>query len=133
MSFGKIRTPGSLVIFETLNMCNNSFPSALQVEAKPSEVLQGTNATISCVVSGLARDLDDVKWVKPENGSTSVITDMSEGYTVDEGSFNSSSKTQTTVLTVDGSVNTADVNYTCVIEYENTTKKANVSLEIFSE
>ena len=127
MSFGKIRTPG----FETLNMCNNSFPSALQVEAKPSEVLQGTNATISCVVSGLARDLDEVKWVKPEDES--VITDLSEGYTVDEGSFNSGSKTQTTVLTVDGSVNTADVNYTCVIEYENTTKKANVSLEIFSE
>ena len=54
------------------------------VEAKHSEVLKGTQASIACVVTGLTKALDAVAWQKPDGAP---ITDQQDGYEIAEGSY----------------------------------------------
>jgi hypothetical protein len=105
-----------------------------EVEAKHSEVLKDTQATISCVVSGLTKQLDDVGWEKPNSGGT--ITHDQEGYQIDQGTYQETSHSQTTILTIPIAENGADAVFTCVItsnEHKKTADKTNVNSNVFSK
>ena len=108
------------------------------VEAKGSEVLQGTEATISCVVKGLTKKLDGVKWEKPNSGGV-IASDNSDGYKIEEGTYNSGDNSQTTILTVPKTINTVDASYTCVIQSvdhgktEESSHRDAVQSNVFSE
>ena len=84
-----------------------------EVQAKHSEVLRDTVATISCVVNGLTKQLEAVTW-RNSDGSITHGTDVANDYQIEEGSYGSNS--QTTVLTIPAIKNTADAVYTCVIQ-----------------
>lgn len=104
------------------------------LEAKHSEVLKGTEATISCVVTGLTKKLDKVKWEKPNSGGE--ITNGTDGYKIDQGQYKGDSHTQTTVLTIPKSQNKADAGYTCVIhsnEHKKSEERIAVQSNVFSE
>ena len=95
------------------------------------EQLKDTDATISCIVAGLTKQLEEVKWTKSDNTD---ITSGQDGYTIDVGTFSGDS--QTTTLTVAAYQNTHDTTYNCVI----TSNKHNVedmstpvNLKVFSE
>ena len=82
------------------------------------EVFTNTSAQLSCVVTGLTRQLDSVKWEKPNSGG--VITDGTDGYKIDVGTYNDDTNSQTTVLTVPGPLMVPEhlSNYSCVIQSE---------------
>ena len=84
--------------------------------AKDVEVSTNTSAQLSCVVTGLTRKLDSVKWEKPNSGG--MITDGTDGYKIDVGTYNDETNSQTTVLTVPASLTETESssNYTCVIQ-----------------
>ena len=93
---------------------------------------RGTDTTISCIVTGISRQLDTVKWTKGGTDVTTLTEDNS--YVVSAGTYSSNS--QTTTLTVKAAVNTADSTYTCVItsnEYQETNKETLVSLNVFGK
>ena len=95
------------------------------------EQLTGTVATISCIVSGLTRELDEVKWTKSDNTD---ITSGQDGYTIDVGTF--SEHSQTTTLTITAEQNTQDTTYNCVItsnEHNVEHMSTPVNLKVFSE
>ena len=95
------------------------------------EQLTGTIATISCIVSGLTKKLDGVKWTKSDDTD---ITSGQGGYTTDDGNFNNGS--QTTTLTVGPSVNTKDDTYSCLItsiEHGVTEKSTSVNSAVFGK
>ena len=94
------------------------------------EVETSTEATISCVVTGITRQLDAVVWTKGGTDVTTLTEDNS--YVVSAGTYGSNS--QTTTLTVKAAVNTADSTYTCVItsnEHQVTNKATTVTLNVF--
>ena len=91
-----------------------------------------TETTISCIVSGITRQLDAVVWTKSGTDVTTLTEDNS--YVVSAGTYGSNS--QTTTLTVKAAVNTADSTYTCVItsnEWLQTNKETIVALNVFSK
>ena len=103
------------------------------VKALNSEVLKDTQATISCVVKGLTKQLDTVTWEKPGDVA---INNGQGGYVIVTGTFDSSTKSQTTILTIPEAENTADKVYTCVItssEHGITAQKTNVNSNVFSK
>ena len=93
-------------------------------------------ATISCVVNGLTKQLDAVVW-KNSDGPITHGTDVATDYQIEEGSHGSNS--QTTVLTIPATKNTADAVYTCVIQSEEHGKTSGseeektVNSNVFSE
>ena len=94
------------------------------------EVEISTEATISCVVTGITQQLDAVVWTKGGADVTTLSEDNS--YVVSAGTYGSNS--QTTTLTVKAAVNTADSTYTCVItsnEHQETNKATIVTLNVF--
>ena len=100
---------------------------------KNSEVLKDTQATISCVVKGLTKQLDTVLWHKPGNVK---INDGDDGYSIAVGSWDSGTNTQTTILTIPVAENTADKVYTCIItsdEHGETAHKTDVKSNVFSK
>ena len=108
--------------------------STSAVEAKHSEVLKDTEATISCVVTGLTKALDVVGWEKPNSGG--AVTDGTDGYEIDEGTYDSVTHSQTTILTVPAAANGADAVFTCVITSNEHTKSADptpVNSNVFSK
>ena len=91
-----------------------------------------TDATISCVVSGITKQLDTVVWTKDGTDVTTLTEDNS--YVVSAGTYSSNS--QTTTLTVKAAVNTADSTYTCAItsnEHDDSNKPTSVALLVFGE
>jgi hypothetical protein len=111
-----------------------------EVVAKGSEVLEDTAATISCVVNGLTKQLDAVTWEKPSSGGVITHGTAAEDYQIAVGTYDSGSKSQTTVLTIPASANGADAGYTCVIQCDEHGKtsggseeKTNVNSNVFSE
>ena len=101
------------------------------VEAKHSEVLKGTQATISCVVTGLTKALDAVAWQKPDGAP---ITDQQDGYEIAEGSY--ADHKQTTILTVPADADRTDSVFTCVItstEHGISAERTDVNLNVFSK
>ena len=104
-------------------------PSGVQPINK--EVLAGTDAVISCIISGITQQLDAVVWTKD---GTDVTTLSGSNYVVSSGTYDSNS--QTTTLTVKAAANTADSTYTCVItsqEHQETNKPTTVNLNVFSK
>ena len=100
------------------------------VEPINKEVESSTDATISCVITGITEQLDSVVWTK----SGTDVTTLSEDnlYVVSAGTYGSNS--QTTTLTVKAAVNTADSTYTCVItsnEHDESNKPTSVALLVF--
>ena len=99
------------------------------VQPVNKEVLTATDATISCVISGITRQLDSVVWRKDGTDVTSL---SGSNYVVSVGTY--SSNAQTTTLTVTADVNTADSTYTCVItsnENQEINKPTIVTLNVF--
>ena len=101
------------------------------VQSVNKEVGSGTDATISCIISGISQQLNAVIWTKD---GTDVTTVSGSNYIVSSGTYDSNS--QTTTLTVKAAANTADSTYTCVItsiEYEETNKETPVALNVFGK
>ena len=99
------------------------------IEPTNKEVETGTDATISCVVTGLTRQLDAVVWRK---SGTDVTSLSGSNYVVSAGTYGSNS--QTTTLTVKAAANTADSVFTCIItsnEHQETNKETAVTLDVF--
>jgi hypothetical protein len=108
--------------------------STSEVEAKHSEVLKGTQATVSCVVKGLTKQLDAVEWEKPNSGGK--ITNNVDDYKIEVGTYQKSSHSQTTILTIPPAANGADAVYTCIVtsdEHKKTGHKTSVNSNVFSE
>ena len=96
------------------------------------EVESETDATISCLVSGISKRLDAVFWTKDGTDVTTLTEDNS--YVVSAGTYSSNS--QTTTLTVKAAVNTADSTYSCTVdssEWEITNKETAVVLNVFGK
>ena len=104
-------------------------PFTSGVQPINKEVLAGTDAVISCVISGITQQLDAVVWTKD---GTDVKSFSGSNYGVSPGTYDSNS--QTTTLTVKAAANTADSTYTCVItseEHQETNKPTTVTLLVF--
>ena len=109
--------------------CNRLY-TILDVAATNKEVESGVDASISCVVTGITKELDAVIWNKDGTDVTSL---PGSNYVVSPGTYDSIS--QTTTLTVKAAANTADSTYTCVItsdEWQETLKETTVALNVFS-
>ena len=103
-----------------------------EVEAKHSEVLKGTQATISCVVTGLTKALDAVAWQDPDGAP--IAADQQDGYEIAEGTY--ADHKQTTILTVPADADRTDSVFTCVItsdEHGISAAKTDVNLNVFSK
>ena len=102
------------------------------VTAVNKEVLTGTTAKISCNVTGLTAALKTVKWEKSDGTD---VTNGFPGYTSNDGVYDHGS--QTTTLTVDGELNSADSTYNCLITPSNqddaTEVSTAVTLSVFSK
>ena len=95
------------------------------------EVLTATDATISCVITGITQQLDAVVWRKDGTDVTSL---SGSNYVVSAGTYGSNS--QTTTLTIKAAANTADSTFTCVItsnEHQETEKATSVKLNVFGK
>ena len=99
-------------------------------------MLTNTDATISCVVTGLTKQLDMVAW---KNSDGDLIHEK-DGYKIIDGVYEGgTSNSQTTILTVPAAKNQADSVYTCVIQSDEHGKTVgneeskNVKSDVFSE
>ena len=104
------------------------------VEPKGSEVLSGTETTISCVVTGLTQPLNSVSWEKPNGGGT--INSNTDSFTFDDGNADFGSNTQITTLTIPTTENNADGTYKCVVtstEHNKQNDETNVESKVFSK
>ena len=114
-------------------LCIHISPANVLPDVQPvnKEVEKDTDATISCVITGITQELDGVVWKKD---GTDVTTLSGSNYVVSPGTYDSNS--QTTTLTVKAAANTADSTYTCAIdsdEWLQTNKETTVNLEVFCE
>ena len=101
--------------------------------AVEKELEKGTTAVVSCEVTGITKVLDNIVWVK--DGSN-VMDLPGNAYTVNSATFDLTSFSQTTTLTVDASATTEDTTYKCVItsvEWDDYDRETPVSLNVFSE
>ena len=101
-----------------------------------SEVEINTSTNVSCMVYGLSKQLDSVKWEKPD--SEGVITDGTDGYKIDVGTYEDDGDggRQESVLTIPASEVKADSNFTCVVqsrEHGIDEEKEDANLFVFSE
>ena len=98
------------------------------------EQLTGTEASISCTITGLTKKLDNVKWTTSDDAA---ISSGQSGFTFVDGEFdNTAEGSQTTILTISGAQNNGDTTYNCLItsaEHVETEKKTVVKLETFSK
>ena len=97
------------------------------------EQLTDTEATISCVVSGLTKALNGVTW--KTSGGVDVTTGKA-GFTSKAGDFVAGTKSQTTTLTVAGDQNKKDETYECIVsstEHGVTDQSTTVHLKVFSK
>ena len=95
------------------------------------EQLKGTEAKISCTVSGLTTALNKVKWT---NSGNTPIESGTADFVIEDGSLDGNS--QTTILTVPAAANTVDTTYNCLItsdEHDKTDDSTAVSLKVFSK
>ena len=75
-----------------------------------------------------------MEWQKPKSGGK--ITDDTDGYKIDEGTYDEASHTQTTVLTIPKSKNIADSAYTCIVhshEHKKSEEEKVVKANVFSK
>ena len=106
------------------------------VEAKNLEVLKDTQATISCVVTGLTKKVDAVTWERSLGKGTISITDDVEGFEIVVGAFDDAFNSQTTILTIPAAKTTDNSAYTCTIKSYEHGKEAeiiNIDVDVLSE
>ena len=102
------------------------------VVGKSKEVQANKEATLSCVVSGLTRVLENVVW-KKGNADVTTLTDYASNYVEDDGILNGNS--QLTTLQVRDVGNT-DTDYKCIVtsdEHGQTDVERTVKMDVFSE
>ena len=103
----------------------------MEVTPGSKEVLSGTDAEISCTVTGITTTLQSVRW---ENSNSVDVTNLPD-YTVTEGQFDGGG--QVTTLTVAKEQATADATYFCIITSSSPADTieiyAAVNLDVFSE
>ena len=107
--------------------------SLSDVDVVNSEVLSGTLATLSCVVTGLTKTLESVSWENPDGSS---ITASGNGFIFDDGSTNFDGSSQTTTLTIPTDQTIDDVTYKCVVQSEEHNvlgRKIDVQSKVFSK
>ena len=78
------------------------------MKADDKEQKSGTAATLSCAITDLSAAAV-VVWSKTDAADLLSVT----GYTVAQGAYSSSAKTQTSTLALTGAVNAADQMYLC--------------------
>ena len=96
------------------------------------EVKSGTDAVVSCIISGITQQLDGIVWKKGGTDVTTLTEDNS--YVLSAGTYGSNS--QTTTLTVKAAVNTADSTYTCGVdsnEWNLSDQQTTVILNVFGK
>ena len=119
--------------FVSLDACPHAQCNSIQiqgVEAKNKEVEATTEAVISCVINGITTTLDSVSWTDSSDGA--LINDGTD-YVIDDGSYDVSSNSQTTTLTVPAGV-ASDSTFSCVVtsdEWSITDRKTEVTLNVF--
>ena len=105
------------------------------MKAHDSEVSSGEEATLSCKVTGLTKQLDNVTW-RHSAGNDITVGQTETDFKIEQGEFKSDSNSQTTTLTIPASVNKVDAVYTCVVdstEHGITGQATNVLSNVFSE
>jgi len=103
------------------------------VEAKHKEVEHDTTTVLSCVISGITEALPAVSWT--DSSSDTDLTDTSGVYTIDAGTYDGGTNSQTTTLTVTNGVS-ADSTFTCKVESTEWTKvddKTSVTLNVYGK
>ena len=82
----------------------------------------------------MTKNLDAVTWEKPDSGG--AITDGTDGYQIDVGTYQDESNSQTTILTIPAAENGADAVFSCVItsnEHGKSDEKTAVNSNVFSK
>ena len=82
----------------------------------------------------MTKKLDAVTWEKSDSGG--AITDGTDGYQIDVGTYQDESNSQTTVLTIPAAENRADATYTCLIisnEHAKSADRTIVNSNVFGE
>ena len=82
----------------------------------------------------MTKKLDAVTWEKPDSGG--AITDGTDGYQIDVGTYEGESNSQTTVLTIPADKNGADTSYTCLTtsnEHGKSADRTIVNSNVFSK
>ena len=98
-------------------------------------MLKDSQATISCVVTGLTKQLDTVAW-ETSGGSAVTNGEGADAFKIAMGTYEAASNSQTTILTVPGASNGADAAYNCVItsaEHAKSADKTPVNSNVFSK
>ena len=108
--------------------------SYLGISVVNKEQLAGTEASVSCIITGLTKKLDNVKWTTSDDAA---ISSGQSGFTIVDGEFdNTAGGSQTTILTISGAQNNGDTTYNCLItsaEHVETEKMTVVKLKTFSK
>ena len=82
----------------------------------------------------MTKKLDAVTWEKPDSGG--AITDGTDRYQIDVGTYKDESNSQTTILTIPAAENGADAAFTCLITSNEHAKSAHrtiVDSNVFSK
>ena len=103
------------------------------VEAVNNEVLNGTDAVLSCKITGITEAIT-VIWKDSDNEDVTTVADTANKYTVDAGTFNETTFSQTTTLEVKALENTEDRTISCQInstEWNKSDDSTDVKLNVF--
>jgi len=101
------------------------------VEAKHREVEEDAAAVLSCVITGITKVLSAATWT---DGSDGALTDGAD-YTIDAGTYDADTNSQTTTLTVTNGVS-ADSTFSCKVsstEWTKVDEKTSVTLNVFGK
>ena len=82
----------------------------------------------------MTKKLDAVTWEKSDSGG--AITDGTDGYQIDVGTYQGVSNSQTTVLIIPAAENRADATYTCLItsnEHGKSADSKSVTSNVFGK
>ena len=106
-------------------------PIDLGVIAEDEVQDKDTLVILSCTVTGLTKELDNVKWTKSDD---TPITSGVDGFIITTGSSTFAGQTQTTTLAVPPTQSEQDTSYNCIVtsnEHAQTDRRTTVQL--FSE
>ena len=88
---------------------------------------------LSCTVTGLTKELDNVRWTKSDD---TPITSGVDGFIITTGSSSFAGNAQTTTLAVPPTQHDQDTSYNCIVtsnEHGQTDRRTTVQLKFFSE
>ena len=106
------------------------------VTAGDQEQEEGTEAVISCTVTGLTKELDEVKWTKADDSE--ITSGGTDNFVIDSADTSAGfyGDTQITTLIVPGSETDQDKTYKCLViseEHDEPNKSTPVNLKVFSK